>query len=199
MVCPWAAAFLLVLLAAPLVFRAPSGPAAREIATREPAARSGRSRSPPVPSGPSGALHTGRDWHAGVCLGALSRSLPVPSGPSGALHTCGAWSLCVPVGGDPPVSRPRRELRSARRLVVRPGPAPAHGHRSQAHGSSGTLHTCGAWSLCVPVGGDPPVSRPRRELRSARRLEAWPGPRPTAPRRDPLPTGVVSSPRLPHC
>ena len=44
---------------APLVFRAPSGPAAREIATREPAARSGRSRSPPVPSGPSGALHTG--------------------------------------------------------------------------------------------------------------------------------------------
>ena len=57
-----------------------------------------------------------------------SRSPPVPSGPSGALHTCGAWSLCVPVGGDPPVSRPRRELRSARRLVVRPGPA-AHRHR----------------------------------------------------------------------
>ena len=51
-----------------------------------------------------------------------------PTGPSGALHTCGAWSLCVPVGGDPPVSRPRRELRSARRLVVRPGPA-AHRHR----------------------------------------------------------------------
>ena len=47
------------VLWAPLVFRAPSGPAAREIATREPAARSGRSRSPPVPSGPSGALHTG--------------------------------------------------------------------------------------------------------------------------------------------
>ena len=101
MVCPWAAAFLLVLLVAPRVFRAPEGPAAREIATREPAARSGRSRSPPVPSGPSGAL-----------------------------HTCGAWSLCVPVGGDPPVSRPRRELRSARRLVVRPGPA-AHRHRGR--------------------------------------------------------------------
>ena len=48
-----------LLPVAPLVFRAPSGPAAREIATREPAARSGRSRSPPVPSGPSGALHTG--------------------------------------------------------------------------------------------------------------------------------------------
>ena len=35
-VCRWAAAFLLVLLVAPLVFRAPEGPAAREIATREP-------------------------------------------------------------------------------------------------------------------------------------------------------------------
>ena len=80
---------------------------------------------PPVPPTP---LHIGGDWHAGVCLGALSRSPPVPSGPSGALHTCGAWSLCVPVGGDPPVSRPRRELRSARRLVVRRGPA-AHRHR----------------------------------------------------------------------
>ena len=29
--------------------------------------------------------------------------------------------------------------------------------------------------LCVPVGGGPPASRPRCELRSARRLEAWPG------------------------
>ena len=47
-----------LLLVAPLMFRAPSGPAAREIATHEPSARSGRSRSPPVPSGPSGALHT---------------------------------------------------------------------------------------------------------------------------------------------
>ena len=60
--------------------------------------------------------------------------------------------LCVPVGGGPPASRPRRELRSARRLVARPGPAglaaasnrsgclcvarpgpaTAHGHRSLA-------------------------------------------------------------------
>ena len=43
-----------------------------------------------------------------------------PTGPSGALHTGGAWSLMCG---------------SARRLVVRPGPAAAHGHRSQAHGS----------------------------------------------------------------
>ena len=35
-VCRCVAAFLLVLLVAPRVFRAPSGPAAREIATREP-------------------------------------------------------------------------------------------------------------------------------------------------------------------
>ena len=53
-------------------------------------------------------------------FGAAPRSPPVPSGPSGALHTSGARSL---IGG------------SARRLVVRPCPAAAHGHRSQAHQS----------------------------------------------------------------
>ena len=36
------------------------------------------------------------------------------------------------MGGGPPARRPRRELRSARRLEARPGPATAHGHRSQA-------------------------------------------------------------------
>ena len=40
-----------------------------------------------------------------------------PSGPSGALHTGGAWSLMCG---------------SARWLEARPGPATAHGHRSQA-------------------------------------------------------------------
>ena len=34
---------------------------------------------------------------------------------------------------------------------------------------------CWAALLCVPVGGGPPARRPRCELRSARRLEAWPG------------------------
>ena len=43
-----------------------------------------------------------------------------------------AGLLGVPVGGGPPASRPRRELRSARRLEARPGPATAHGHRSLA-------------------------------------------------------------------
>ena len=44
----------------------------------------------------------------------------------------GAELLGVPVVCGPPASRPRRELRSARRLEARPGPATAHGHRSQA-------------------------------------------------------------------
>ena len=43
-----------------------------------------------------------------------------------------AGLLGVPVGGGPPARRPRRELRSARRLEARPGPAAAHGHCSQA-------------------------------------------------------------------
>ena len=45
---------------------------------------------------------------------------------------CGAGLLVVPVGGGPPASRPCRELRSARRLEARPGPAAAHRHRSLA-------------------------------------------------------------------
>ena len=74
---------------------------------------------------------------------------------------CGLWPrwcsgrrkvrpLCVPVGGGP-----RRELRSARRLEARPGPATAHRHRSRASPPptgtaarpSGALHTGGAVSL----------------------------------------------------
>ena len=46
--------------------------------------------------------------------------------------TCRAGLLCTPVGGGPPARRPRCELRSARRLEARPGPATAHGHRSLA-------------------------------------------------------------------
>ena len=76
---------------------------------------------------------------------------------------CGAGLLCVPVGGGPPASRPRRELRSARWLEARPGPAAAHGHRSQApprsppvpSGPSGALHTSGALSLMCAGGRRP--------------------------------------------
>ena len=49
---------------------------------------------------------------------------------------------CCAVGGGSPASRPRRELRSARRLVVRPGPAAARGHRSKAQAARGGLELC---------------------------------------------------------
>ena len=70
-----------------------------------------------------------RDRHTRACGSEWSISRPAlalppptgtatrPSGPSGALHTSGAGSLF----GS-----------SARRLEARPGPATAHGHRSQA-------------------------------------------------------------------
>ena len=114
-----------------MVFRAPSGPAAREIATRE-------LRSEWSISKPALALRTLRrppnQWCrvADVWLGASSRSSPWPcrrppalqpcplasSGPSGALQTSGAGSLTCG---------------SVRRLGARPGPAAAHRHCSQAH------------------------------------------------------------------
>ena len=58
----------------------------------------------------------------------------LPAGPGCSLGRAAPWAglLGVPVGGGPPASRPRRELHSARRLVVRPGPTTAHEHRSQA-------------------------------------------------------------------
>ena len=46
-------------------------------------ARSGRSRSPPVPSGPSGALHTGGAWSLGC---GLARRLEARPGPAAALR-----------------------------------------------------------------------------------------------------------------
>ena len=97
-------------------------------------------------------------------------------GCSGRRVLCQAWLLCVPVGGGPPARRPRRELRSARRLEARPGPATAHGHHSQAPGPSGALHTSGTGSL---FGS------------STRRLEARPG-----PYWDPVPRPQPSRPAL---
>ena len=64
--------------------RVPSGPAAREIATREPAARSGRSRSPPVPSGPCGTPHAGCPWC--LCPAASRSAMLVPVGVKKAVH-----------------------------------------------------------------------------------------------------------------
>ena len=55
--------------------------------------------------------------------------------------------LCVPVGGGPPASRPRCELRSARRLEARPGPAAAHRHRGRSlrHPSHRRRCVAGVW------------------------------------------------------
>ena len=60
-----------------------------------------------------------------------------------------ARPLYVPVGGGPPASRPRRELRSARRLEARPGPAAAHRHCGR---SLRRPHTGGAWRAGVWTG-----------------------------------------------
>ena len=54
------------------------------------------------------------------------------AGVPGAVWSVWAGLLGAPVGGGPPASRPRRELRSARRLEARPGPATAHIRRSLA-------------------------------------------------------------------
>ena len=85
-----------------------------------------------------------------------------PHGCSGRrVVCCRAGLLVVPVGGGPPASRPRRELRSARRPEARPGPATAHGHRSQALRSlRRPPHLWGFCGCCCV----------------ARRLEARPGP-----------------------
>ena len=61
-------------------------------------------RSPPVPSGPSGTLHTGGACGADVWLGASARCPARPpstgtaaklAGSPGAFHTCGAWCAGV--------------------------------------------------------------------------------------------------------
>ena len=76
-------------------------------------------------------------------------------------EVCWAGLLGVPVGGGPPASRPRRELRSARRLEARPGPATAHGHRSRAPPPSVLL--------CTPLSSGRRASKPARALPSLRR------------------------------
>ena len=75
----------------------------------------------PAPLGPGGFVMP--SWRAVWLCG--------PTGVPGAGGLgCGAGLLCVPVGGGPPASRPRCELRSARRLEARPGTAAAHQFRT---------------------------------------------------------------------
>ena len=100
-----------------------------------------------------------------VCLGALVWCLSLCCSwrrwCSG--RRVGAGLLDVPVGGGPPASRPRRELRSARRLEARPGPAAAHWHRSQALRSLRRLPHQWGWVAEVRSCASPRSrARPRR-------------------------------------
>ena len=101
------------LLMAPRVFQAPEGPAAREARrphfVRRRASKPARAlrtlRRPP---------HQWR-LVAEVWLCALPRSPPVPSGPSGALHTIGAWCVAGCGGsvfGQAPQASPQPLLTS---------------------------------------------------------------------------------------
>ena len=76
---------------------------------------------------------------------------------------CWAGLLSVPMGGGPPASRPRSELRSARRLEARPGPAASHGQRSLA------LHTGGIWR----ADGVRTRPGPAAAHRHGARVSAW--------------------------
>ena len=89
----------------------------------------------PAPLGPGGFVMP--KWRAVLLCGCVApRVFRAPCRAGLPCVPCRAGLLDVPVGGGPPASRPRRELRSARRLEARPGPAATHGHRSAAPLSS---------------------------------------------------------------
>ena len=121
-------------------------------------ARSGRSRSPPVPSGPSGALHTG--------------------------GTCVAWTS--PARPSKPVA-PSTPAALVLLGLARRGPAAAHRHRRRSLQTSGALRTGGACgAVCTgrqsgAHGAAEPRPRPLRlrDLRRSLRPGAQPGPRPS--------------------
>ena len=119
----------------------------RVLPAREPsaprAALGASSRSPPVPSGPSGALRTGGAVLLCVAERVVSKpgqapppptgTVARPSGPSGALHAggaCGAVCTGRQLGGHCTAEpRPRplrlRGLRRSLRPGVQPGPRPS--------------------------------------------------------------------------
>ena len=110
-------------------------------------------------------------------------SRPVPCGAGRLRCVCWAGLLDAPVGGGPPARRPRCELRSARRLEARPGPATAHGHRSLALPPPTGTAARPCRRPRVPQPGPPvppapstPVEPGVLMIGSARRLEARPGP-----------------------
>ena len=123
----------------------------------------------PAPMGPGGFVMP--SWRAVWLCG--------PTGVPGAGGLgCGAGLLCVPVGGGPPASRPRCELRSARRLEARPGPAATHGHRSLAHQSLRCPPHQWGWVADVRLGASPRC--PDRHCRRPRAPQPGP-PVPPAP------------------
>ena len=119
----------------------------RVLPAREPSAPraslGASSRSPPVPSGPSGALRTGGAVLLCVAERVVSKpgqapppptgTVARPSGPSGALHAggaCGAVCTGRQLGGHCTAEpRPRplrlRGLRRSLRPGVQPGPRPS--------------------------------------------------------------------------
>ena len=131
---------------------------------------------------------------------------PLPPGPIGAGRFCYAYVACVggllprQISGRraacPPARRPRRELRSVRRLVVRPGPAglaaasnrsgclcvawPRRLRASQPGPpvTAGALHAGGAFVADVAGASARCSARPRRFLwasRGSRVLSFWGG------------------------
>ena len=116
-------------------------------------ARSGRSRSPPLPSGPSGTLHTGGAC-AVVCGGASPRSPARPRRRPRAPQ---------PGPSDPPA--PSAPAALARLCVgSKPGqaPPPPTGTAAWPSGPSDALHTGGA---CVAVCGGASHRSPARPCR----------------------------------
>ncbi len=106
---------------------------AREIATREPEARSGRSRSPARPCRRPPAPRPGSAGHAGLAVPSMrepvarsrrSRSPANPSGPSGTLHTGGANHCCAhPIQAPPPTgtaAKPHSQASLVPQLTRRP-------------------------------------------------------------------------------
>ena len=135
---------------------------AREIAAREPSARSRRSRSPARPCRRPPAPRPGSAGHAGLAVPSMrepaarshrARSPAKPSGPSGTLHTGGAIHCCAHPIQDPPptgaAAKPHSQAPRASRfppcvnprlgvvdLEARPGPAAAHRHPPHRWGFS---------------------------------------------------------------
>ena len=144
---------------APLVFRAPEGPAARE-ARRPHFVRRRASK-------PARALRSLRRPPHRRCLWLRCARAPTP--PTGAAARPRLAACPCPLSLRRPPHRRRRiaDVCSARRLVVRPGPATAHGRRSQALPPSTGTAARPCHRPRVPQPG--PASKPGHALRSLRR------------------------------